>query len=102
LNHKVHHHVHESLYNVMFNNTLSFLHGSLKYATIDVNLLITLGGKNRPQVLGTLIYKAVRLERGKDWSELILNKHTPLSPTLIPVLLFSLFNSAAKKINYPK
>jgi hypothetical protein len=56
---------------------------------MGVKWLITLGGQNRPRVLGTLIYKAVKLERGKDWFELTLNTHTPLSPTLIPVLLFT-------------
>jgi hypothetical protein len=69
----------------MFNNTLSFLRESLKHTTIGVNWLITLGGQNQPWVLGTLIYKAVKLERREDWFEPILNTHTHLSPTLIPV-----------------
>ena len=71
----------------MFNNTLSFLRGSVKHTNIGVNWLITLSGQNQAWVLGTLIYKAVKLERVEDWFEPILNTHAPLSPTLIPVFL---------------
>lgn len=46
----------------------------------------------------TLIYDGVKLERGGDWIEPALNKHTPLSPTQ-PIVCLPHCNFAAKK-NY--
>ena len=44
------------------------------------------------------MYKGVKLRRGEDSFEPVLNILTPLSPTLTPFFYLPLFNSVAPKI----
>jgi hypothetical protein len=46
------------------------------------------GGQNQPRMLGTLIYREVKLEREGRWFELTLNIHIPLSPTLTQIFFY--------------
>jgi hypothetical protein len=41
------------------------------------NNMVEGGGAKGPSILGTLIYKGLKLERGGDWFEPVLNVHTP-------------------------
>jgi len=56
----------------------------------------TLGRQNQPWLLGALTYKGVELERRENWFEPVLNIHTVLSPTVIPVFYFPFCSSEAK------
>ena len=58
-----------------------------------------MGVGNRPWVLGTAIYEEIKLQRGKDWSEPVLNTglHAPCSSTLNQIFCIPLFNPVAKK-----
>jgi hypothetical protein len=54
------------------------------------------GVQNRPCVLGTLIYKDVKLVGGRSRVEQVLNTHTPLSQSQLNFLFAC--NSVAKKV----
>jgi len=45
----------------------------IRSASIGVTWLRTLAGRNRPWVLETSIYEGVKLEKGGNWFQLVLN-----------------------------
>jgi hypothetical protein len=51
--------------------------------------------QNRPWVLGTLIYEGVKLERGEDRFEPVLNRQTHISPHSHPI--FFIWSSSAQQ-----